>query len=188
VITGHHRMTKANEAEKHAHWKEQIEKCPPRIAFTQEMRSALPTLDGIFDHIEFLMIWLENHSLIPLSQYTFGSDLLDTRRAVAYEVVIRVLAHLRSFVVNANIRNKPGTGAALRCMLDVYALIEYLQGDGRLQDEVLLDKFLSGQQFARGSDYFLNREWSKETGQPLPAAVKKTFESWFGLPRTGLIT
>ena len=152
------------------------------------MRSSLPSLDGTFDHIEFLMVWLENHPLIPLSQYTFGSHLLDTRRAIAYEVIARMLAHLRSFVVNANICNKPGVGTALRCMLDVYALIQYLQTGERLRDEVILDKFLSGQQFATGSDYYLKREWSKDTGQPLPADVKKLLESWLGLPRSGLIT
>ena len=167
-------------------WRKQIEKCPSRIAFSQDARLALLDLDGTFDHIEFLMIWLENHPLIPLHQYTFGSHLLDTRRAVAYEVVLRVRAHLRSLVVNVNIRNKPGIGTALRCLLDIHALLRISKRVIGYRTRPFLEKFLSGQQFAKGSDYFLNREWSKDTGESLPADLKKVLESWFGLPRTGL--
>jgi hypothetical protein len=36
------------------------------------------------------------------AQYSFGSDLLDFRRALAYEIVLRLLAQVRSFAANVN--------------------------------------------------------------------------------------
>src|ERR1700712_3699747 len=36
------------------------------------------------------------------AQYSFGSDLLDFRTALAYEIVLRLLAQVRSFAANVN--------------------------------------------------------------------------------------
>ncbi len=174
--------------EKWDFWRRAIDAKPPRVRFATEIRDALVGREHIFDHIEFMMFSLEHHPLIPFEKYTFGSDLLDFRRAVAYEIVLRLLAHARSFVANVNIRNRPGAGTALRCMLDMFALMKYLAADNRLQDRNLLEKFLCGQSFATGAYYFLNKEWLSETGATMPLDTRKLLETWLGLPRTGLIT
>jgi hypothetical protein len=99
-----------NQQEKHDFWLKAIATNPPRVRFSHEIRTGLPENQRSFDHVVFMMFSLENHPLIPFAKYTFGSDLLDFRRGVAYEVVLRLLAHVRSFVANVNIRNRPGAG------------------------------------------------------------------------------
>jgi hypothetical protein len=178
----------AEQQEKQTVWSQAIAANPPRVRFSEDLRDGLATKAKSFDHIEFMMFTLEHHPLIPFDKYSFGSDLLDFRRGVAYEIVLRLLAHVRNFVANINVRNRPGAGAALRCMLDIYALLVYLSAENRLQDKLLLENFLIGQSFATGADYWLKKEWLKD-GQPETwASTKDILEHWIGLPRTGLIT
>jgi hypothetical protein len=174
--------------EKDAFRKKALEAQPPLVRFTDQIRESLGQRASACDHIEFMMWLLESHPLIPFEKYSFGSDLLDFRRALAYEILLRILAHVRSLVANVNIVNRPGAGAAVRCILDMNALLTFLDTENRMNDEGLLDTFLGGQSFAKGADYFLNQEWLKQHGVPLPADTKKWMESLFGLPRTALIT
>ena len=178
----------ANQDEKRTVWATTIANNPPRVRFSEEIRSKLAERSVTFDHIEFMMFTLEHHPLIPFEEYSFGSDLLDFRRGVAYEIALRLLAHVRSFVANMNIRYRPGAGAALRCMLDIYALLAYLSVDKRLEDKLLLEKFLVGQSFATGADYWLKKEWLKDGKPDTWTSTKDILENWVGLPRTNLIT
>ncbi len=182
------KLNEANDQEKREAWRAAVAAQPPRVRFDQELRASLASREGSFEHFEFLMHMLELHPLIPFAEYTFGSELLNFRRAVAYEVVLRLLAHARSFVANFNIRNRPGCGSAIRGMLDIFAFMTYLRSEGLLNDAALLEKLLTGQSFATGADYFLQREWQNETGGPIPKEFLQVLENWLGLPRTGLIT
>src|SRR6185437_14292500 len=105
---------------------------PPRIRFSESVRAKVASQEqNPAEHLEFMVSLMEVHPLIPFEQYTFGSDEWDMRRAIAYEILLRQLAHVRSFVVNANIGNGPGMGTALRCMLEIHAFCNYLLADGR---------------------------------------------------------
>src|SRR5437016_545057 len=123
---------------------------PPRIRFSEGVRNELAIHSASLDHVELMMSLMEGHPLIPFEEFTFGSDVLDFRRGLAYEIVARQLAHVRSLVANVNISNQPGVGAALRCMLEMHAFLEYLLAENRLQDRSLLEKLYHGKALTAG--------------------------------------
>jgi hypothetical protein len=63
-----------------------------------------------------------------------------------------------------------------------------LHQNDRLQDEKLLETFLVGQSFATGADYWLKKEWLKDSEPETWAGTKEILEKWIGLPRTNQIT
>jgi hypothetical protein len=101
--------------------KEFVKAHPPRLRFASDIRESSPSDEGTLDHFEFMMALMEAHPIIPFEDWSFASDLLDARRALAYHVVMRQLGHARSVVENANTRNRVGIGVSLRCMLEIYA-------------------------------------------------------------------
>jgi hypothetical protein len=160
---------------------------PPRIRFSSAIREAKQAEAGRIDHFEFLMALMEAHPMIPFESCSFGSDLLDVRRALAYQIVLRQLGHARSLVVNANIRNRTGVGVSLRCMLEMYAFAHFFHQENRLNNYRLIEVFLLGQSFATGGWYELEKAWKESHNEPLPKEAKEFFEQMFGLPRLNKI-
>src|SRR5208337_4688721 len=124
----------ATSEEKRALWRAMIAARPPAVRFSNESRISFSEIDRSLDHIELMMCLMEAHPLLPFESCTFGSDLLDFRRGIAYEMLLRQLAHTRSLVANTNIRNRPGMGTAIRCMLEMYAFSKYLLEKNRIED------------------------------------------------------
>jgi len=153
------------------------------VRFSEDSRQVFPS--HILDHIEFMMSLLEGHPVFPFEFYSFGSELLDYRRGLAYEMVFRQLDHVRSLVVNTNIRNRPGMGTALRCMLEIYAFAQYLLTDNRLEDAHLLQKLYQGRAFTSAAWYDFEKIWMKERGEAMPEDATKTIKAWFNLPHVG---
>lgn len=165
-----------------------VKERPPRVRFTTGTREAFGEDVGSLDHVEFMMSLMEAHPLIPFESITFGSDVLDFRRGLAYEIVLRQLAHTRSLVENTNGRNRPGLGAALRCMLEMHAFSEYLLGENRIEDRGLLEKLYHGRAFTPGGWYDIEREWESQYAQPLPEHAKELLKGLLNLPRVGAMT
>jgi hypothetical protein len=158
---------------------------PPMVRFSEDSRQAFQS--HFLDHIEFMMSLLEGHPVFPFESYSFGSELLDYRRGLAYEVVFRQLGHVRSLVVNTNIRNRPAMGTALRCMLEIYAFARYLLTDNRLEDVHLLEKLYQGRAFTSAGWYDFEKIWMKEKGEAMPEHAKKTIKAWFNLPHVSSV-
>src|SRR5947209_6665586 len=125
--------------EKYAIWKAFTDARPPKVHFSKELRKEFGVESRLLDHIEYIMSLMETNPLI-LINFTFGSDLLDFRRGLAYEIALRQLAHTRSLVANSNIGNRPGGGAALRCMLEMVAFAEYILTDTVVDNRNALEK------------------------------------------------
>src|SRR6185437_4527513 len=115
-----------------------LEERPPHVRFSPEIREAFADELGPLEHLEFMMSVMEAHPFWPFEEITFGSDVLDFRQGLAYEIVLRQLAQTRSLTVNTNARNRPGMGTALRCMLEMYAFSEYVTAKERIGDRNLL--------------------------------------------------
>lgn len=160
---------------------------PPRIRFATDIRDASASEEATLDHFEFMMALMEAHPIIPFEDCSFGSDLLDARRALAYHIVIRELGHARSLIVNTNIRNRVGVGISLRCMLEIYAFVKFFCMENRLKEYRLIELFLLGQSFATGGWYELKKVWEESHGESLPEDAKNFIEKVFGLPRVGTI-
>ncbi len=141
---------------------------PPRIRFSEPVRKEFSDDVRATDHIEFMMSTMENYPIYPLHEVTSGSDALDFRRALAYEMVRRQLAHTRSLVVNTNIRNRPGMGTAVRCMLEMHVFAEYLLKDNRLEDWHALEKLYHGRALTSGGWYDIEQEWRRKSHRRTP--------------------
>jgi hypothetical protein len=175
----------AASEEKRAFWLQFIAARPPVVRFSNDSRAVFSEVDRSLDHIEYMMSCMEAHPLFPLEGCSFGSDLLDFRRGLAYEMVLRQLAHTRSLVANTNIRNRPGMGTALRCMLEMHAFSEYVLNGNRLEDAGLLEKLYHGRALTPGGWYDIEKEWEGQKGQPLPNDAKETIRALINLPRVG---
>jgi hypothetical protein len=160
---------------------------PPKVQFASDLKAEFGSEVGPLEHIEFMMSLMEAHPFIPFD-ITFGSDVLDFRRALAYEITLRQLAHTRSLVANTNIRNRPGVGSALRCMLEMYAFSEYILTEKVIGDRKLLEKLYHGRAFTPGGWYDIEKEWEKEHTGPIPEETRDFFKSFLNLPRVGNIT
>ncbi|HZW92579.1 MAG TPA: hypothetical protein VFF64_06370 [Candidatus Eremiobacteraceae bacterium] len=160
---------------------------PPRVRFAADIREGNRADPSKVDHFEFMMALMEAHPIIPLEVCTFGSDLLDARRALAYQIIIRQLGHTRSLVANANIRNRVGVGTSLRCMLEMYAFAQFFNQPDRLSDYRLIEVFLLGQSFAVGGWYEWEHVWEETHGEPMPQDARQFFEKLIGLPRLNKI-
>jgi hypothetical protein len=156
---------------------------PPKVRFDVSIRDEQIDGKSAVDHFEYMMVLMELHPVIPMEECSFGSDLLDDRRALAYHIIQRQLGHCRSLVVNANIRNRVGIGLALRSMLEMYAFARFFQKEDRLQDARLIEVFLHGQSFATGGWYELEKAWQETHSEPLPKDAKEFLEAIAGLPR-----
>ncbi len=169
-------------------WVNHMAQHPPHVRFSSDSRTAFAEIDQCLDHIEFMMSLLEAHPLIPFERYTFGSDLLDFRRGVAYEIVLRQLAHTRSLVANVNIGNRTGIGTALRCMLEMHAFSEYLLDEDRLGDAGFLEKLYHGRALTPGGWYDIEKQWQAQHQGPMPKDAKDFLKALLNLPRVGDIT
>jgi hypothetical protein len=183
-----------SERPKHSAGNEQIHKAfiaehPPRVRFSKEIRDAAGVdQERSLNYLEFMTSLMELHPMVPFELCSFGSDLLDARRSLAYHIVIRQLSHTRSLIANVNIRNRAGVGTSLRCMLEVNAFTNFLSDNQRLNDRELLERFLTGMAFlggnkASGSWWELEREWTNAHDEPLPEHAKKFFKAMLGIPR-----
>jgi|GEM_PF-6030908 len=178
----------ATSEEKRAFWLKFIAARPPVVRFSNDSRAVFSEVDRSLDHIEFMMSMMEAHPLFPFEGCSFGSDLLDFRRGLAYEMVLRELAHTRSLVANANIRNRPGMGTAVRCMLEMHAFSEYVLNGNRLEDARLLEKLYHGRALTPGGWYDIEKEWENQQRQPLPKDAKEAIKALINLPYVGDIT
>jgi hypothetical protein len=177
-------MTTQNiHQEKFEVWQELLQAHSPKVRFEDSLRNAGIGDKSMLDHFEFMMAVMELHPIIPFEECSFGSDLLDDRRALAYHIIQRQLGHSRSLVVNANIRNRAGVGISLRSMLEMYAFVRFFQEENRLEDDRLIEVFLQGQSFATGGWYELEKVWQEEHNEPFPKDAKKFVEATFGIPR-----
>jgi hypothetical protein len=177
----------ADREQKIRFWQEFIRTHPPRFRFASDVRNAAAAGDHTIDHFEFMLAIMEAHPIVPFEACSFGSDLLDARRALAYQMVIRQVGHARSLIANANIRNRVGVGTSLRCMLEMYAFAHFFAQEDRLKDYRLIELFLMGQSFATGGWYELEQVWKESHGEPLPEDARQFFEDMFGLPRVSNI-
>lgn len=169
--------------------KEFIATRPPRVRFAKEIRAATGAEgEGSLNYLEFMTSMMELHPMVPFELCSFGSDLLDARRSLAYHIVIRQLSHARSLIANANIRNRVGVGTSLRCMLEVNAFTNFVCDNQRLNDRELLELFLTGQAFlggnwASGSWWEFETAWMEAHNEPLPEHAKNSIKAMLGLPR-----
>lgn len=155
----------------------------PRIRFSTEIRTALT--DGIdrLDYFEAMTILLEYHPLLPFNKdFSFSSDVLDNRRALAYEIIIRLLGHCRSLVANANVFNHIGTAVALRCMLELYAFMIYLKNDNYINDVKFIDKLLHGSILSSGEWYEYEKVWKEKRGDSMPDSFKDLLKALLKTP------
>src|SRR5712671_3834067 len=173
---------------KRQHFRKEFMKAhPPRFKFASDLRGPSQSNEATLDHFEFMVALMEAHPIIPFEACSFGSDLLDARRALAYHVIIRQVSHARSVIVNANIRNRVGLGVSLRCMLEIYAFVQFFAKENRLNDYRTIELFLVGQSFATGGWYEVKKAWEESHGEPMPDDAKNFIEKMFGLPRVRTI-
>ena len=155
----------------------------PRIGFSPEIRTALSDSTDRLDYFEAMTILLECHPLLPFNEkFSFGSELLDYRRALAYEIIIRLLGHCRSLVANTNILNHIGTGVALRCMLEIYAFLIYLRNNNYANDSIFIDKLLHGSIFSSGEWYEYEKVWKEKNGGAIPDNLKEFLRALLKTP------
>ncbi|MBI1729179.1 hypothetical protein HY229_08630 [Candidatus Acetothermia bacterium] len=92
----------------------------PLISYSSEIKAFLSAISEDLEDTEQMMILLEAHPMLPFGKgYSFGADLLDLRRALVYECILRILGHTRSLISNVNIRNHIGTATSVRCLLEI---------------------------------------------------------------------
>jgi hypothetical protein len=145
----------------------------PQVKFSSEVRGKLLDNKDKIDYFEAMMIMMEVHPFFPLNrEFSFGSDVLDLRRALTYEVILRQLGHSRSLVANTNFFNHIGTAVALRCMLELYAYLVFLHETKSKEDQKFLDKLLHGSIFSSGEWYDYEKVWEERHGEPLPDNFK----------------
>lgn len=129
-----------------------------------------------------MMILFECHPFLPFTKkFSYGSDLLNYRKAIAYEVILRLLGHCRSLVANTNIYNHIGTGVSLRCMLELYSFLVFLN-NGEADDFNQLDKLLHGCPFFSGEWYEYEKSWARQHGSPIPDDIKDLLKSLLKTP------
>jgi hypothetical protein len=173
--------------EKYAVWAAFVESRPPQVRFASNIRANFGAETRLLDHVEYMMSLMEAHPLIPFG-FTFGSDLFDLRRGLAYEIVLRQLAHTRSLVANINIKNRPGVGTAVRCMLEMFAFAEYILDEKRIEDGNALEKLYHGRAFTPGGWYDIEQEWEREHGVQIPNDAKELLKALLNLPHIKNIT
>jgi hypothetical protein len=169
--------------------KEFIAKRPPRVRFAKEIRDAAgEDEERRLNYLEFMTSLMEMHPMVPFELCSFGSNLLDARRSLAYHVMIRQLSHTRSFIANVNIRNRTGMGTSLRCMLEMIAFTDFFSDNKRLNDCEMLERFVTGMVFlggnwASGSWWEFERTWMNDHNEPMPEHKKDFIKKILGLPR-----
>jgi hypothetical protein len=179
--------TGGSQEERERVQKEFLQAFPPRVRFDSSLRTVELGKTRSLEHFEYMMALMEMHPTIPFEECSFGSDLLDDRRALAYHIFQRQLGHSRSLVVNANIRNRIGVGAAIRCMLEMYAFVQFFNQVDRLSNHKLIEVFLNGQSFATGGWYEYEKAWNETHSEPVPKDAKQFIEAFIGLPRLNTI-
>jgi hypothetical protein len=175
-----------------AHMKELIDKIKlktkkpiPRVRFSVDFRNGFSGNKDLLDEFEGITILLENHPFHPFGrEFSSGSDVLDYRRALSYDVIIRLLGHCRSLIANANEFNQIGTGVAVRCILELYAFLHYVK-EHCLNEERTLEKLLHGTVFFRGNWLAYEKAWKEQHDEPMPAKFKDLAKSLLEMPRLG---
>lgn len=154
----------------------------PRVRFSADIRDKLVDYSDRLDYFEAMTILLEYHPFLPFDEKLSLGDTLDYRRALTYEIIIRLLGHCRSFIANSNILNHIGTAVALRCMLELYALLVYLKNNNCKNDTKCLYKLLHGSIFSSGEWYELEQEWKEKHDEHLPENFKDFLKSFLKTP------
>jgi len=163
--------------------KSEVKEPIPQIRFSTEIRTALADSIDRLDYFEAMTILLEYHPLLPFNEdFSFCSDVLDYRRALAYEIIIRLLGHCRSLIANANVFNHIGTAVALRCMLELYAFLIYLKNSNYINDVKFIDKLLHGSIFSSGEWYEYEKVWKEKHGESLPNNFKDVLKGLLKTP------
>lgn len=158
----------------------------PRVQFSPVIRDKLRDSSERSDYFESMTILLEYHPLLPFSEdFSLGDDILDYRRALAYEIIIRLLGHCRSLVANTNILNHIGTAVAVRCVLEIYAFLIYLKKNAAEFDAKFFYKLLHGSIFSSGEWYEYEKVWKEEHKEPLPNNFKDFLKSLLKTPHVG---
>lgn len=157
----------------------------PRVRFSSDIIDKFPDYSDRLYHFEAMTIFLECHPFFPFNdEFSFG-EILDYRRALAYEVIIRLLGHCRSFIANTNIYNHIGTAVALRCMLELNAFLIYLKDHNYKDNVIFLEKLLHGQIFSSGEWYEYEQVWKEKYNEPLTDEFKRFLKSFLKTPHVG---
>lgn len=154
----------------------------PRVRFSPDIRDKLIDYSDRLDYFEAMTILLEYHPFLPFDDKFSLGDILDYRRALAYEVIIRLLGHCRTLIANSNIFNHIGTAVALRCVLELYAFLIYLKDNNYKDDAKFLDKLLHGSILSSGEWYEYEQTWKEKHDEPLPDNFKGLLKSLLKTP------
>jgi hypothetical protein len=159
----------------------------PRVRFSADIRGKLVDYSDRLDYFEGMTILLETHPFFPFGNKFSLGDILDYRRALAYEIIIRFLGHCRSLIANSNTFNHIGTAVALRCMLELYAFLIYLKHNNYKDDAKFLEKLLHGSFLSSGSGewYEYEQVWKQKPDEPLPDNFKEFVKTLLKTPRVG---
>lgn len=151
----------------------------PVVKFKPTVRKEITNKNRL-EHFEGMVTVLECHPVIP--EFNFNSDLLKFRQLLTYEILIRQLGHIRSFVANCNIYNQVGTAVSIRCMLEIYAFAAFLKKSGKIDDRNFIEKLLCGSVFSSGEMYEFENYWNQSFDEPLSDGMKAFLKKLFKTP------
>lgn len=151
----------------------------PVVKFNPAITKKITNKDRL-EYLESMVTVLECHPVIP--EFKFNSDLLKFRQFLTYEILIRQLGHIRSFVANCNIYNHVGTAVAIRCMLEIYAFTSYLKKSGKIDERNFTEKLLYGSVFSSGELYEFENYWNQSFDEPLSDGMKNFLKKIFKTP------
>ncbi|MCK5100527.1 MAG: hypothetical protein KAR45_20625, partial [Desulfobacteraceae bacterium] len=148
----------------------------PTIKFSNSLKKYSKKARDTIEHFEAMLTLLEAHPFLPVNEsFSLGSQSLNDRKTLAYEVIIRQIGHSRSLIANANIFNHIGMSVALRCMIELYAFVKFLHDKKDEMDESEWNILLNGSTNSRGEFYEYEIFWEKEFGKPPPRSFNKFF-------------
>jgi len=151
----------------------------PRVKFSKDLRSKVKGLERL-EYFEGMTTLLECHPI--LAELRLDSDKLDFRKSLTYEILLRVLGHVRSIVANANVYNHIGTAVATRCLIEMCGFVSYLIETETLQNTAAVEKLLYGSVFTKGEWYEYETAWSKKNSGPLPEHFKEFLKNMLKTP------
>lgn len=151
----------------------------PRVRFSRDICLKAKELERL-EYFEAMTTLLECHPI--LAELNLGSDQLNLRKSLTYEILLRILGHLRSIVANANIYNHIGTAVAVRCLIEMYGFVIYLIETETLLNAVAVEKLLYGSVFTKGELYEYETAWLQKNSEPLPEHFKNFLKNMLKTP------
>jgi hypothetical protein len=158
----------------------------PTIKFTNDLRGKLNQAVEALDHYEGMLTLLEGHPFLSLADgFCLGSDMLNYRLLLVYEIILRQIGHSRSIIANANIYNHVGMSVSLRCMLELYAFVVYLNSRKDSFDENNWELLLNGSTKSSGELKEIKMVYKKYENSDLPEGFEEFFKSFMKTPQVG---